>query len=74
MQGPAEVGQIILSVLLIAVILLQTKGSSFGGGMGGDSGSIYHRRRGLERTLFQMTIVLAVMFVAVAVFSAAVTG
>lgn len=42
--------------------------------MGGDSGSIYHRRRGLERTLFQMTIVLAVMFVAVAVFSAAVTG
>ncbi|MDP9350643.1 MAG: preprotein translocase subunit SecG [Chloroflexota bacterium] len=74
MQGPAEVGQIILSLLLIGVILLQTRGSSFGGGMGGDSGAIHHRRRGLERTLFQLTIALAALFVAVAIFSAAVTS
>ena len=74
MQTPAEIGQIILSLLLIAVILLQTKGSSFSGAMGGDTGSIYHRRRGLEKTLFQLTIALAALFVVVAVFSAAVTG
>ncbi|MDP9380330.1 MAG: preprotein translocase subunit SecG [Chloroflexota bacterium] len=73
MQQAAEVGQIILSVILIAVILLQTKGSSFSGAMGGDTGSIYRRRRGLEKTLFQLTIALAAFFVAVAVFSAAVT-
>lgn len=74
MQQAVEVGQIILSVLLTGVILLQSRGSSFGGGMGGDTGSIYHRRRGLEKTLFQLTIALAVFFVVVAVVSAAVTG
>jgi preprotein translocase subunit SecG len=74
LQQAVEVGQIILSVLLTGVILLQSRGSSFGGGMGGDTGSIYHRRRGLEKTLFQLTIALAVFFVVVAVVSAAVTG
>ncbi|MBA2364638.1 MAG: preprotein translocase subunit SecG [Chloroflexia bacterium] len=74
LQQPAEIGQIILSVLLVVVILFQTKGSSFSGAMGGDSGSIYHTRRGLEKTLFQLTIALAVLFVVVAVFSAAVTA
>ena len=74
MQVPAEISQIILSVLLVAVILLQTKGSSFSGAMGGDSGSIYHTRRGLEKTLFQLTIGLAIVFVAVAVFTAAVVS
>lgn len=74
MQVPAEISQIILSVILIGVILLQTKGSSFSGAMGGDSGSIYHQRRGLEKTLFQLTIALAVLFAVVAVITARVTG
>lgn len=74
MQGPVEVAQTILSVVLIAIILLQTKGSSFSGAMGGDSGSIYHTRRGLEKTLFQLTIALAVIFVVVSVFSAVIVS
>ena len=73
MQGSAQVAQIILAVLLVAVILVQTKGSSFGGGMGGDSGSIYHTRRGLEKRLFQATIALAVIFVVVSVVNAMVS-
>jgi preprotein translocase subunit SecG len=58
---------IILSVILIFVILLQTKGSSFSGAFGGDTGSIYRTRRGFEKTLFQSTIALAVIW---AIFAA----
>jgi preprotein translocase subunit SecG len=61
---------IIVSVVLIMVILLQTKGSSFSGAFGGDAGSINRTRRGVEKTLFQFTIGLAIAFVALS----AVTG
>jgi preprotein translocase subunit SecG len=52
--------QIVISVVLIGVILLQTRNSGLGSSFGGDS--IYKTRRGLDRTLFQMTIALAVLF------------
>jgi preprotein translocase subunit SecG len=52
--------QIILSVVLIALVLLQTKGGL--GGLFGGEGSVFHRRRGVEKTLFNVTIGLAVVF------------
>ena len=56
--------QIVLSVLLIAVILLQTRGSSVGGAFGGDNmGTTFYTRRGAEKILFQATVVLATLFV-----------
>lgn len=58
---------IMLSVLLVVVVLLQTKGSSFSGGFGGDSSAIFRTRRGFEKTLFQATIGLAVIWTLVAV-------
>jgi preprotein translocase subunit SecG len=58
---------IMLSLLLIVVVLLQTKGSSFSGGFGGDSSAIYSTRRGFEKTLFQTTIGLSVIWVLFAV-------
>jgi protein translocase SecG subunit len=55
--------QVALSIFLIAAILLQTRGSSVGGAFGGDnSGSTFYTRRGAEKTLFQATIVLGVLF------------
>ncbi len=60
---------IIVSVVLILVVLLQTKGSSFSGAFGGDTSGIYKTRRGIEKTLFQFTIGIAVLFVALAVVS-----
>lgn len=60
---------IIVSVVLILVILLQTKGSSFSGAFGGDTGSIYRTRRGVEKTLFQFTIATGVVFVLLAIIS-----
>jgi preprotein translocase subunit SecG len=60
---------IIVSVVLILVILLQTKGSSFSGAFGGDTSSIYRTRRGVEKTLFQFTIATGVVFVILAIIS-----
>lgn len=57
--------QILISILLIAVILLQQRGSGlspvFGGG-----GSVYRTRRGLEKFIFGATIVLSILFLATA--------
>jgi preprotein translocase subunit SecG len=60
---------IIISVVLIFIILLQTKGSSFSGAFGGGSDSIQRTRRGFEKTLFDFTIGIAVFFVIMAVIS-----
>jgi preprotein translocase subunit SecG len=65
---------IIISAVLVLVVLLQTKGSSFSGAFGGDTGSINRTRRGLEKTLFQFTIVIAALFGVVAFLSSIITG
>jgi preprotein translocase subunit SecG len=53
------IAQIILAIALISILVLQA-GSS---GVFGGSTSIYHTKRGMEKTLFQMTIVLTSLFV-----------
>jgi preprotein translocase subunit SecG len=63
---------IIVSIVLILVILLQTKGSSFSGAFGGDTSSIYRTRRGVEKTLFEFTIGVGVLFVLLALISSIV--
>lgn len=56
--------QIILSILLVAAILLQQRGSSLGGAFGSDNFSAtFHKRRGGELFLFRFTIVTAILFV-----------
>lgn len=62
--------QIALSIMLILTILLQQTGSGLGGAFGADNfGSQFNTRRGLERTLFRATIVLAVLFAATALIA-----
>ena len=56
--------QIIVSILLTVSILLQQRGASIGGAFGGDNfSSTFYKRRGVEKILFQATIVLAIIFV-----------
>ena len=55
-------GQIIVSVALIAAILLQARGTGLSGTFGGDS-AVYRSRRGVERRLWQFTIILLILFV-----------
>jgi len=57
------IGQIIVSIALMAAILLQSRGTGLSGTFGGDS-AVYRSRRGIERRLFQFTIVLGILFVA----------
>ncbi|HEY7464645.1 MAG TPA: preprotein translocase subunit SecG [Candidatus Limnocylindria bacterium] len=59
---PLVVAQMILAAALIASILLQQRGTGLGGAFGGEV-TAYRSRRGIERTLFRLTIVLAVLFV-----------
>ena len=67
-----SIAMILLSIMLISVILLQTKGSSFSGAFGGGSDSINRTRRGVEKSLFQFTIVLAAVFVVMAIITSLV--
>jgi preprotein translocase subunit SecG len=57
-----SVGQILVGIALIAAILLQARGTGLSGTFGGDS-AVYRSRRGVERRLWQFTILLTVLFV-----------
>jgi len=61
--------QIVLGVFLVALILLQSKGNSFSGAMGGENNSIFRTRRGFELRLFQFTIVFAIIFVLISLWA-----
>ncbi len=58
--------QILVSVVLIVVILLQSKGEAFSGTFSSDT-SVFRTRRGAEKTLFDFTLVLAAIFVIVSI-------
>ena len=65
--------QIIISVALTALILIQTKGAGGTGGLfggdGGGGGGVYKTRRGVERTLFQVTVGLSIVFLVFSVIN-----
>jgi preprotein translocase subunit SecG len=63
-----QIAQIIISLLLIIVILLQNRGTGLGSSFGG-TGGVYLTKRGLEKKLFIATIVLAVLFFAISLAS-----
>lgn len=58
-----DIALIIISVTLIVSIILQNKGVGLGGLTGADTGGVFSARRGIEKTLFWITIVLSVLFV-----------
>ena len=66
MQKAIFIGQIVISALLIIAILLQNRGSGLSAVFGG-SGNIYRTKRGLEKGLFTLTIVLVILFVAIGI-------
>ena len=72
-----NLAQMLISAVLIAVVLLQTRGTDVGaafGGAGGGGGSSFRTRRGLEKTLFQLTILLAIIFVGISALSVRYAG
>jgi preprotein translocase subunit SecG len=55
------IGQLVVSIALMVAILMQARGTGLSGAFGGDS-AVYRSRRGIERRLWQFTIILAVLF------------
>ncbi len=68
MQTYLNVAQIVLSIALIVAILLQVRGGGLGG-IFGQPDTVYRTKRGVERLLFQLTIVLVILFVIVAILT-----
>jgi preprotein translocase subunit SecG len=64
-----QIIQIIISIALIAVILVQARGQGGLGGIFGGDSTVYRTRRGVEKTLFNVTIGLAVAFFVISLIS-----
>ncbi len=69
-----NIAQILLAIAVIAIILLQAGSSQLGGVFGLADVGVPRKRRGLERTVFNLTIFLAVLFLILAVVNVIVTG
>jgi preprotein translocase subunit SecG len=63
-----SIALIIISISLIIAILFQVKGGGLGG-IFGQADTVYRTRRGMEKSLFQFTIALAVLFVVISIVS-----
>jgi preprotein translocase subunit SecG len=64
MQRFLDISIIITAVALIVSVILQSKGAGLGGLSGADTGGVFTARRGIERVLFWVTIILSVIFFA----------
>ena len=68
MQTYFNVAQIVLSIALILAVLLQVRGGGLGG-IFGQASTVYRTKRGVEKTLFQLTIVLVILFIIVSILT-----
>ena len=62
MQTYLSVAQIILAIALILAVLFQVRGGGLGG-IFGQTSTVFRTKRGVEKTLFRLTIVLVVLFI-----------
>jgi len=67
-----DISLIIISAVLILFVILQSKGAGLGGLTGGDTGGIFTARRGIEKTLFILTIIFSVLFFILAIVTVVV--
>jgi preprotein translocase subunit SecG len=69
-----DIAMIITSIALIVSVILQSKGAGLGGLGGGDTGAVFTARRGVEKTLFRITIGLSVIFFGLSIATVVFTG
>ena len=72
METYLNVAQIMVGIVLIAIVLLQVRGGGLGG-IFGQADTTFRTRRGVEKSLFQFTIALVLIFVILAVVSVRIT-
>lgn len=64
--------ELLVAIILIALLVVQARGGGLGGIFGGWGTPTYRSRRGIERTLFRLTIILAALFVVIAIVTVSV--
>ena len=69
-----DIAMIITSIALIASVILQSKGAGLGSLTGADSGGVFTARRGIEKILFRLTIVISIIFFILAIVTVLYTG
>lgn len=74
MERFLDIALIITSTALILSVILQSKGAGLGGLTGADTGGIFTARRGIEKTLFWVTMGLSVLFFALVIMTVKVAG
>ena len=74
MEEFLDIALIITSIALIATIVLQSKGAGLGGLTGSDTGGVFSARRGIEKTLFRITIIIAAIFFGLTIYTIIVVG
>ena len=67
------IAQVIVSILLTVLVVLQTQSSGAGSVFGSDT-SVYRTRRGLEKTLYQATIAVSIIFFIISLVAVLITG
>lgn len=68
-----NIAQIVLSIALILAILLQVRGGGLGG-IFGQADTVYRTKRGVEKTLFQITIILVTLFIIISIVTLRVSA
>ena len=73
METYLYIAQIVVAVALILVAMLQVRGGGLGG-IFGQADTVFRTKRGVEKTLFQLTIVLVVIFIVLSIVSLRVSS
>ena len=68
METYLYVAQIVVAVALVLIVLLQVRGGGLGG-IFGQADTVYRTKRGVEKTMFQLTIALVIIFIALSIVS-----
>ena len=74
MERYLDIAMIITSIALVVSVILQSKGAGLGGLTGGDTGAVFTARRGVEKTLFRITVALSIIFFGLAISTVVLTG
>jgi preprotein translocase subunit SecG len=73
METYLYIAQIVVAIALIMIAMLQVRGGGLGG-IFGQADTVFRTKRGVEKTLFQLTIVLGIIFIILSIVSLRVTG
>jgi len=67
MKITLQIIQIVIASLLVALIMLQQRGTALGSSFGGEGGGFYSTRRGLQKNLYWLTIACGILFLTLSI-------